>query len=68
MSNSFRKSSAVGKLTGGEIMRIRSSIKSRDLLFGCVLLLATSLFARESSDVIIMENGDHVTGQIKPLT
>jgi hypothetical protein len=67
MSNSFRKSSAVGKLTGGEIMRIRSSIKSRDLLFGCVLLLATSLFARESSDVIIMKNGDHVTGQIKSL-
>ncbi len=31
------------------------------------LLLALPLFARESTDVIVMRNGDHLTGQIKAL-
>lgn len=48
-------------------MRIRSYITRRVLLFSCALLTATSLFARESTDVIIMKNGDHITGKIKSL-
>ena len=35
------------------------------LSFG--FLLATPLFARESTDVIVMKNGDHLTGEIKGL-
>jgi hypothetical protein len=31
------------------------------------LLLALPLFARESTDVIVMRNGDHLTGEIKAL-
>ena len=31
------------------------------------LLLAVPLFARESTDVIVMGNGDHLTGRIKAL-
>jgi len=32
-----------------------------------LLLLATSGLARESTDVIVMKNGDHLTGEIKGL-
>jgi hypothetical protein len=32
-----------------------------------VFLLTTPLFARESTDVIVMNNGDHLTGEIKGL-
>ena len=31
------------------------------------LLLVLPLFARESTDVIVMRNGDHLTGEIKAL-
>ena len=34
----------------------------------CLLLLVAPLLARESTDVIIMKNGDHLTGQIKGLS
>ena len=47
-------------------MRIRI-IKSRTLLISCALLASASLFARESTDVIVMKNGDHITGKIKSL-
>ncbi len=33
----------------------------------CVLVLATPAFARESTDVIVMKNGDRLTGEIKGL-
>ena len=33
----------------------------------CVFLLTPPLFARESTDVIVMKNGDHLTGTIKGL-
>ncbi len=33
----------------------------------CVLLLAAPALARESTDVIVMRNGDHLTGEIKGL-
>ena len=48
-------------------MRIGSSVTNRVILLSCTLLAATSLFARESTDVIIMNNGDRLTGKIKSL-
>jgi hypothetical protein len=33
----------------------------------CIFLLTQPLFARESTDVIVMKNGDHLTGEIKGL-
>ncbi len=33
----------------------------------CCLFLASSALARESTDVIVMKNGDHLTGEIKGL-
>ena len=35
--------------------------------FLLLLLLTAPLFARESTDVIVMKNGDHLTGEIKGL-
>jgi len=37
------------------------------MLLSSMLLLTTSLFAREQSDVIVMKNGDRLTGEIKGL-
>ncbi len=37
------------------------------VILSCALLLTTPLFARESTDVIVMKNGDHLTGEIKGL-
>jgi hypothetical protein len=34
---------------------------------GALLLLAASLFARQHSDVIVLQNGDRITGEIKGL-
>ncbi len=34
----------------------------------CLLLCCAPLLARESTDVIIMKNGDHLTGEIKGLS
>lgn len=39
----------------------------RAVILSCGFLIATPLFARESTDVIIMKNGDHLTGEIKGL-
>jgi hypothetical protein len=33
-----------------------------------LLLLSVPLLARESSDIIVMKNGDHLTGEIKGLS
>ncbi len=41
------------------------SIRAVTLIWA--LLLATPLFARESTDVIVMKNGDRLTGEIKGL-
>jgi uncharacterized protein DUF481 len=38
----------------------------RTVLISCVLLAAPAL-ARDSTDVIVMKNGDHLTGEIKGL-
>lgn len=37
------------------------------VIASCVLLVATPLFARDKTDVLIMNNGDHLTCEIKGL-
>src|SRR5664279_4553008 len=34
----------------------------------CCLFIASSAWARESTDVIVMKNGDHLTGEIKGMS
>ena len=46
--------------------RGESGMNIRTVLISCVLLVAP-LLARESTDVIVMKNGDHLTGEIKGL-
>src|SRR5215472_17818549 len=41
------------------------NLQARILL---LLLLAAPLLARDSTDVIVMKNGDHLTGEIKGLS
>jgi len=48
-------------------MKTKSILLMPTILLSCVLLLAATLFARESTDVIVMKNGDHLTGEIKGL-
>jgi hypothetical protein len=48
-------------------MKTKSIVAMRTVILGYVLLLVLPLFARESTDVIIMKNGDHLTGEIKGL-
>jgi hypothetical protein len=43
-------------------------MKMRAAILSYALLLATPLLARESTDVIVMKNGDHLTGEIKGLS
>jgi hypothetical protein len=42
-------------------------MKVRTVMLCSLLLLSEAVFARESTDVIIMKNGDRLTGQIKGL-
>jgi hypothetical protein len=37
------------------------------LVFGLAIFLTLPLFARESTDIVIMKNGDHLTGEVKGL-
>jgi len=39
----------------------------RTTILYCILAIAVPLFAREKSDVIVMNNGDRLTGEIKGL-
>jgi len=48
-------------------MKKKSALATRAVVLGYVLLLVTVLSARESTDVIVMKNGDHLTGEIKGL-
>ena len=48
-------------------MEIRSVMKLRAVLLCCVCFLTTPVFARLSTDVVVMKNGDHLTGEIKGL-
>ena len=49
-------------------MKMKSVVMMRAILLGCLFLVTTPLFARTSTDVIVMKNGDHLTGEIKGLT
>jgi hypothetical protein len=49
-------------------MKAQSVIKMQGVILSCVLFLATPLFARKSTDVIVMKNGDRFTGEIKGLS
>ena len=42
-------------------------MKIRAAILSCFLLFALPLFARESTDVLVMRNGDRLTGTIKAL-
>lgn len=53
--------------TERNIMKRRPIMNTRALILSCALLLTTPLFARESTDVIFMKNGDRLTGEIKGL-
>src|ERR1035437_6257208 len=45
----------------------RPGLNIQTLIIGC-LLMAAPLLARDSTDVIVMKNGDHLTGEIKGLS
>ncbi len=47
----------------------RSTMKCRHMLLCLLSLLALDapLFAREKTDVLVMRNGDHLTGEVKGL-
>jgi hypothetical protein len=49
------------------VMKTEPVTNMRAVILCSVFLLATPLFARESTDVIVMKNGDHLTGQVKGL-
>jgi len=48
-------------------MKTKTVRNLRGTILCCVLLLTIPLFARDSTDVIIMKNGDRLTGEIKGL-
>jgi Protein of unknown function, DUF481 len=49
-------------------MKTTAAMNILALILGFSLLSAVPLLARENTDVIIMKNGDHLTGQIKGLS
>lgn len=48
-------------------MKTKTFMNMRAVILSCAVLLATPLFSRESTDVIVMKNGDHLTDEIKGL-
>lgn len=42
-------------------------MKIRAVILFCQLLVVVPLFARESTDVVVMDNGDRLTGEVKAL-
>src|SRR5271157_2897211 len=49
-------------------MKIGTSLNARTVTLSVALLLvAAPLLARDSTDVIVMKNGDHLTGEVKGL-
>jgi hypothetical protein len=61
-----------GRLTTGmeseNSMNRQSVMKMQGVVLCCVLFLVTPLFAGDTSDVIVMKNGDRFTGEIKGLS
>ncbi len=60
---------AAANAPGGvwKLDRGKSGMNIRTVVISCLLLVAP-LLARESTDVIVMKNGDHLTGEIKSLS
>lgn len=48
-------------------MKVKPVMRMSAVIVCWVFLLISPLFARESTDVIVMKNGDHLTGEIKAL-
>jgi hypothetical protein len=48
-------------------MKTKPVVCKQALILSYALLLTAPLFARNSTDVIVMKNGDHLTGEIKGL-
>jgi len=48
-------------------MKTKSVMNMQFIILSCVLFLVIPAFARESTDVIVMRNGDRLTGEIKGL-
>lgn len=48
-------------------MRMGFSAYSRALLLSCMILVPSTLFAGKNTDVIVMKNGDRITGNVKGL-
>jgi hypothetical protein len=47
---------------------MKISLRNRyGIILSCAFLLAVPAFARESTDVVVMKNGDRLTGEIKDL-
>ena len=44
------------------------SVVYKGIILSCMLFLASPLFAFDSTDVIVMKNGDRLTGEIKSLS
>ncbi len=42
-------------------------MKPANILVATILLLSTAVFARDNTDVIVMKNGDRMTGEVKGL-
>jgi len=62
--------SAARSVTRDEVPKYetgRSGMNIRAVIIGCLLMVAP-LLARESTDVIVMKNGDHLTGEIKGMS
>jgi hypothetical protein len=49
-------------------MNTRLVVTMKGAILSCILCLVAPLFALESSDVIVMKNGDRLTGDIKGLS
>jgi hypothetical protein len=58
---------AITTMESENSMKAKPVVKMRLVVLCCVFLLTTPLFARESTDVVVMKNGDHLTGKIKGL-
>jgi hypothetical protein len=48
-------------------VKMRRAMKIAPVAVSCVLLVTMPLFARDKSDLLIMNNGDHLTCEIKSL-
>jgi hypothetical protein len=68
MAAAGSSSVSAGSSKRDDLVTARGAMKTRIILFSCLLLLSPRLFAREKTDVIVMKNGDRITGEIKGLS